>query len=113
MNHDPKYKYDCENCKYSWCCGPVCLCVLRNKDYDLIETPTYRKIEVNEALIKEGLKIEFDDVSKESHIEYLDEDEINKEDDEFNKVAMIERCPLCDTEWEDWKAVSCCPCRDE
>jgi len=27
--HNPKHKYDCGNCKMSWCCGYVCACGLR------------------------------------------------------------------------------------
>ena len=26
--HVPKHKYDCENCKFNWCCGFSCNCVL-------------------------------------------------------------------------------------
>lgn len=26
----PKHKYDCENCKYNWCCGFSCSCILKN-----------------------------------------------------------------------------------
>ena len=29
MKHDPKYKYDCSNCKFNWCCGISCQCVLK------------------------------------------------------------------------------------
>jgi hypothetical protein len=24
----PKHKYDCENCKFNWCCGFSCTCKL-------------------------------------------------------------------------------------
>lgn len=26
--HNPKHKYDCENCKFNWCCGFECNCKL-------------------------------------------------------------------------------------
>jgi len=26
--HKPKHKYDCENCKFNWCCGFNCNCHL-------------------------------------------------------------------------------------
>lgn len=29
MTHDPRHEYDCERCKFSWCCGYLCACVLR------------------------------------------------------------------------------------
>lgn len=22
----PRWPYDCKNCKFSWCCGPLCHC---------------------------------------------------------------------------------------
>jgi hypothetical protein len=28
INHNPRYRYDCENCKFSWCCGYSCACGL-------------------------------------------------------------------------------------
>lgn len=32
MIHSPKYRYDCKNCKFSWCCGIGCDCSLdKNK----------------------------------------------------------------------------------
>lgn len=26
--HEPKHRYDCEKCKYNWCCGYNCACKL-------------------------------------------------------------------------------------
>jgi len=28
--HNPKYKYDCGNCKFNWNCGLTCSCVLKD-----------------------------------------------------------------------------------
>lgn len=25
-DHTPRWQYDCQNCKFSWCCGPLCAC---------------------------------------------------------------------------------------
>ena len=27
----PKHKYDCEPCKFNWCCGFDCACILGSK----------------------------------------------------------------------------------
>jgi len=27
-NHNPRYLYDCDRCKFNWCCGPLCACAL-------------------------------------------------------------------------------------
>lgn len=48
--HNPRYKYDCDRCKFNWCCGPLCRCVL--KGYQ--NAPPHRMKEVNKLLIKEG-----------------------------------------------------------
>ena len=24
--HQPRHQYDCERCKFHWCCGPLCAC---------------------------------------------------------------------------------------
>lgn len=45
--HDPKHRYDCENCKFGWCCGPCCACHLRAPD-----PPEERLIEVAGLLAK-------------------------------------------------------------
>lgn len=29
--HNPKHKYDCEKCKFNWCCGFECSCQLHDK----------------------------------------------------------------------------------
>jgi hypothetical protein len=43
--HNPRWKYDCERCKFHWCCGPTCYCGLR----DLPRTPPERMREVRNA----------------------------------------------------------------
>ena len=43
-NHNPKHKYDCENCKFNWCCGFTCSCII----YNVSEPPSdslYKNIE--------------------------------------------------------------------
>jgi hypothetical protein len=36
--HKPRFRYDCENCKYNWCCGHLCACALENlPSVDFIE----------------------------------------------------------------------------
>lgn len=55
--HAPKYQYDCTNCKFSWCCGKMCSCVLsRDK---LPDPPEERKHEVDQALVKGGYAPQF------------------------------------------------------
>ena len=58
MEHAPKFEYDCEHCKFNWCCGLACVCVVGDK-MNLPEPPIERKKEVNEALKKCGYAIEF------------------------------------------------------
>jgi hypothetical protein len=29
INHNPKHRYDCGNCKFNWCCGYTCACALK------------------------------------------------------------------------------------
>ena len=31
VEHAPRYKYDCENCKFNWCCGFDSNCILHYK----------------------------------------------------------------------------------
>ena len=45
MKHNPQYKYDCDNCKFNWCCGYVCACNLRQ----LPEPPEHVVQKVKEA----------------------------------------------------------------
>lgn len=43
--HEPRHRYDCERCKFSWCCGPTCACILtRNKS--IPQAPEERLVEV-------------------------------------------------------------------
>lgn len=46
--HNPRWKYDCGNCKFNWCCGPTCHCGLHR----LPEPPRERQDEVDAALVK-------------------------------------------------------------
>ena len=32
-SHDPKHRYDCGPCKFSWCCGLTCGCNLSKAEY--------------------------------------------------------------------------------
>ena len=55
MNHEPKHRYDCGNCKFNWCCGYSCACSLR----DLPEEPEWLKksLKVIHGLIQENYKL--------------------------------------------------------
>lgn len=56
IGHNPRYQYDCERCKYHWCCGPTCQCMLRDYNGVLLrEPPRKRQDEVDAALVKVGL----------------------------------------------------------
>ena len=57
VNHAPRYLYDCSNCKFSWCCGPTCHCILSSDG--LPDPPRERQDEVDAALIAVGLVPEF------------------------------------------------------
>lgn len=56
--HAPRWYYDCDRCKFNWCCGPVCACVLRQRG-DLGEPPRNRQREVDAALIQSGFQPEY------------------------------------------------------
>jgi hypothetical protein len=30
MEHNPKHRFDCGNCKFNWCCGYTCACKLND-----------------------------------------------------------------------------------
>ena len=53
--HNPRYIYDCERCKFNWCCGYTCACILE-KPPRLPEPPIDIKIAVDTALIEVNLK---------------------------------------------------------
>lgn len=55
MKHNPKYRFDCENCKFNWCCGPTCTCNLNN----VPEPPLRIQKMVNESRLKVNYTIEF------------------------------------------------------
>lgn len=42
----PRHRYDCDRCKYSWCCGPLCQCGL----HGVPQAPEERLIEVAQLL---------------------------------------------------------------
>jgi hypothetical protein len=46
MKHAPRHKYDCGRCKFSWCCGPCCGCLLR----EAARPPRERALEVVDSL---------------------------------------------------------------
>lgn len=47
--HKPRYKYDCDRCKFHWNCGLLCSCVLR----EMGDPPPRRKERVNLLRFKE------------------------------------------------------------
>lgn len=54
--HKPRYQYDCNRCKFKWCCGYCCACALK---HELPKPPKHVQLKVNEALIKEGFEPQF------------------------------------------------------
>jgi len=44
--HEPRYRYDCGRCKFAWCCGPQCDCVLKGMQ----QPPKERRAEVDRAV---------------------------------------------------------------
>ena len=54
--HNPRYRYDCKRCKFSWDCGYTTQCNVRGDD-----PPEKVKIKVNKALNEAGLEAEFVD----------------------------------------------------
>jgi len=48
MDRVPRYRYDCEQCKFSWCCGPTCHCILPRERY--ADPPPERQAEVDKAV---------------------------------------------------------------
>ena len=57
-SHKPRYKFDCDRCKFNWCCGYTCVCVLRNAS----DPPLTVKKLVNQALLDAGFSIEFENI---------------------------------------------------
>lgn len=55
VSDPPRYRYDCEQCRFVWTCGPLCACVLRNQP----DPPPDRQREVNAARAAAGLDPEF------------------------------------------------------
>ena len=48
---DPKFTYDCKNCKFNWNCGYACACIYDGK---LPNPPKAIQLKVNKALVTEG-----------------------------------------------------------
>lgn len=44
VRHDPRHRFDCGRCKFSWCCGPLCACALN--EIPLSSVPEERLVEV-------------------------------------------------------------------
>lgn len=63
MNHNPKYKYDCYNCKFNWNCGYGCACVLKGLD----NPPIPIQIEVNLVRLLDGSTIEFENIHEKEN----------------------------------------------
>jgi hypothetical protein len=53
---EPKFAYDCKNCRFEWNCGYTCFC---NYKRTKPEPPNNIKILVNQALISAGLDKEY------------------------------------------------------
>lgn len=54
--HNPRYAYDCDPCKFNWCCGPTCACLFFGT---LPKPPKARQREVDAALIAKGYEPEY------------------------------------------------------
>lgn len=39
--HEGKHRYDCKDCKFNWCCGPLCACHI------LTPAPKQRQKDIN------------------------------------------------------------------
>ncbi len=61
----PRYKYDCGNCKFNWCCGYTCACILK----DLPDPPDW---------LQKNLKTIHDLLIKYSELKYNINETINK-----------------------------------
>ncbi len=59
-DHAPRFIYDCERCKFNWCCGYCCSCVLVQK-LKLKDPPEKIQYAVNLALLKDGYTTQFKD----------------------------------------------------
>ena len=57
--HNPQYRFDCEHCKFNWCCGILCAC-----DLDLPDPPSNVRMKVNDARMANGYSIEFKHIGK-------------------------------------------------
>lgn len=42
VEHNPRYPHDCSRCKFSWNCGPSCVCELQNQLKHMNNDPNYR-----------------------------------------------------------------------
>jgi hypothetical protein len=52
--HAPRWQYDCDRCKYSWCCGPTCSCSLKLQGHG--DPPRERQDEVDAASDRIGAR---------------------------------------------------------
>lgn len=64
--HDPRHVFDCGRCKFSWCCGPTCACILKKKD--LMPPPSERILEVAQLRIDAGLRPSAETLLKEYNL---------------------------------------------
>jgi hypothetical protein len=55
--HAPREQYDCDRCKFSWCCGSLCSCHLQLASLPV--PPTERQAQVDTALVKIGYAPQF------------------------------------------------------
>jgi len=64
--HAPRFAFDCENCKYNWCCGYACACVYESGHRKLPDPPDRIKILVNKTMQEEELEwIKFPEVTED------------------------------------------------
>jgi hypothetical protein len=55
INHNPKHRYDCGNCKFNWNCGYTCSCALKQAP----EEPQWLKkqLAVIHKIVDENFKL--------------------------------------------------------
>lgn len=55
--HTPRWQYDCDRCKFAWCCGSLCSCHLQRSGLPV--PPDARQKQVDAALVKIGYAPQF------------------------------------------------------
>jgi hypothetical protein len=86
--HEPRYKYDCERCKFNWNCGILCACVLSKRAFP--DPPPERAKEVKEAQERWRRRRRIAD-SVEEMAAFFSELANDKDDDHGLPITLIRR----------------------